>query len=66
MNFLDYMKTLFGKKKKPTDELQAAKEDVLAMTSAPTVKAPELPEGVKYDRIEYDAPSDEEIAQAAL
>lgn len=65
MNFLDYMKTLFGKKKAPADELQAAKEDVLAMTSAPTVKAPELPEGVKYDRIEYDAPSDEEIAQTA-
>lgn len=65
MNFLDYMKTLFGKKKAPADELQAAKEDVLAMTNAPTVKAPELPEGVKYDRIEYDAPTDEEIAQTA-
>ena len=65
MNFLEYMKTLFGKKKSPSDELQSAKEDVLAMTGAPQTEAPELPEGVRYERVEYKAPTDEEIEKIA-
>lgn len=64
MNFFDYMKSLFAKKPNSTD-LETAKKEVIEMTTAPKPEAEKLPEGVKYDRIEYDAPTDEEIAAAA-
>lgn len=65
MEFIDYIKSLFGSNKnnKKLDDVKSQIAEMQKPTAMP--EKPTLPDAPTYDRIEYDAPTDEQLAAAA-
>ncbi len=67
--FTDFLSNLFGGTKKKPDDYYAAREElgkyVENQTTGPLPKPEKLPETPKYDRLEYDSASDEELGSRA-
>lgn len=67
--FTDFLKDLFGGAKKSTDEYEAARRElesyVQENSRGPLPEKVTLPETPKYERLEYESKSDDELASQA-
>lgn len=64
MEFIEFLKNLFGGNKK-SGNLDDMKSEIAAMEEKPETEKPKLPDGPAYERIEYEPPTDEALQKRA-